>query len=223
MTETAPTNLIALRDGKQRAEALLSARFAEGLIDQDEFERRLERLNDSHSLPALEQLIVDLVEPGSDPREQLTSQALALADEPPSSRRMVALLSNFEVNGEWLPARRNRVISVLGSTVLDFRSVHLPAGETVIELGTSVLASTRVIVPPGLAVRTQLRLFLGESRRDAQVPERCTPGDPILQITGRLVLASLSVEERLPGERSAQARRRHRQQRRALRRSARRR
>lgn len=222
-TELAPTNLIALRDGKQQAEALISARFAEGLIDQDELERRLDAVQDARTLAALERLIVDLVEPGSSPSAALVrtsatpSVALARVEDVAASRRIVALFGSVEQCGRWIPARHNLVVDVFAEAVLDLREVALGPGETVFEL-RCVCASAEVIVPPGLAVRVDASVLFASVERDREIPsDPIAAGDPVVVITGTIVFAALELLERRPGERGRDARRRHRAERRALR------
>lgn len=222
-TELAPTNLLALRDGKQQAEALISARFAEGLIDQDELERRLEAVQDARTMIELERLIADLVDPGSSPsaalvrRSNTPSVALARLEDIPAERRIVARFGSLEQHGRWIPARRNVVIDTFAEAELDLREALLGPGETVFHV-RCVFGSLEVIVPPGLAVRVDVRVLFAGVERDREIPsDPIAPGDPVLVITGSLLFASLELKERLPGERGKEARRRHRAQRKALR------
>jgi hypothetical protein len=190
-TELAPTNLIALRDGKQRAEALISARFAEGLIDQDELEHRLEAVQDAHTMAALERLVEDLVTPGTAP-----STALARLDDIAPARRIVARFGSLEQRGRWSPARHNAVIDVFASAVIDLREAVLGPGETVFEL-RCVCASAELIVPPGLAVRVDARVSFASVERAPGIPcDPIRPGDPVVVISGSIVLASLELRER---------------------------
>lgn len=216
-----PTNLIALRDGKQQAEALISIRFAEGLIDQDELERRLEAVQDARTITELERLIADLVEPGVSPSVALArtdapaSTALVRLEDIPGERRIAAWFGSVEQRGRWVPARHNQVVDVFAEVVLDLREAVLGPGETVIELRCT-FASAEVIVPPGLAVRVDARVLFAGVERDPEIPESpLAPGDPLIVISGRITFASLELIERRPGERSRDARRRHRAERRA--------
>jgi hypothetical protein len=235
MTDTlhAPTNLIALRDGKLQAEALITARFAEGLIDQDELERRLEAVQDAETLAMLERLIVDLVDPGSSVREALLPSrhaqidgqprvtALARLDEIASSRSISVVFGSSDLHGRWTPARHNRVVNVFAESVLDLREATLGPGETVFEL-RCVFASTTILVPPGLAVRVDASVLLGEIDRERGIPsEPAIAGDPVVVITGRVMFAELDIEERLAGEGKRDARRRRKQQRKQRRRQRR--
>jgi hypothetical protein len=189
-TELVPTNLLALRDGKQRAEALISARFAEGLIDQDELERRLEAVQDARTMGELEGVVVDLIEPGTSP-----SVALARREDIPDSRRLVARFGSLEQRGRWIPARHNVVVDQFANAVLDLREAVLGPGETVFELHV-VFASAEVIVPPGLAVRVDARVLFAAVERDPGIAsDPFQPGDPVVVLGGSILFASLELKE----------------------------
>lgn len=228
MAETAPTNLIALRDGRERAEALISQRFAEGLIDQDQLERRLERVHDAGTMTELEDLIVDLVEPGTSASAALVplsparaSVALAHPDQIEDERRIVAVFASVEERGRWLPARRTRVIEVFGETELDFREAALGPGPTELRV-TCIFAELDIIVPPELAVRVDAQAVIAEIDRNHEVlGTPASPDDPVLVITGLLMFAELDIHVRLPGESKREARKRRRSERRERRRERR--
>jgi hypothetical protein len=218
----APTNLIALRDGKQRAEELISTRYAEGLIDQDELERRLEAVTHASTLAVLERQIVDLVEPGTSPSAALArrspatapSTALARREDVAAQRRIIAVFGSHEERGRWTPARCNELIGVFATAVIDLREATLGPGETEIEL-RCVFTSAEVLVPPGLAVRVDAGVIFSSVEREPEIPaEPAGPGDPVVVLTGVLVLASLELYERRVGESKRDARRRHAGQRR---------
>ena len=227
MADTAPTNLIALRDGKRQAEALITARYAEGLIDDLELERRLELVQDAQTLPALEALIVDLVEPGVAPSTALAipnsgpnqgalavphanTYALARPEDIASKRQFTALFSSVEQVGRWTPARHNVVIDVFGDATLDLRDAELGPNVTIIDV-RCVFASLTLIVPPGLAVRIEASATAASVERDQNISEAPRgPGDPVIVIQGFLLFASLEIHDRMPGESRREARRRHR-------------
>lgn len=241
MADAPPTNLIALRDGKRAAETLISERYAEGLIDDDELERRLELVQDAETMAALERLIVDLVEPGTAPSTALVPRAplatgaevaigsasssphaLARLDDIALQRQFTALFSSVEQVGRWTPARHNRVIDVFGEATLDLREALLGPGPTIIDV-RCVFASLVLIVPPGLAVRIEASATIFASvERDEHIGEQPgAPGDPVVVIQGLLLFASLEIHDRMPGESRREARRRHRARRKAAKRERR--
>jgi hypothetical protein len=224
MADAAPTNLIALRDGKRQAEALITYRYAEGLIDSDELERRLELVQDAKTMAALELLIVDLVEPGTAPSTALVpvasgtpspsaggdARTLMRLDSIDQQRQFTALFSSVEQTGRWTPARHNRVVDVFGEATLDLREAELGPGATIIDI-RCVFASLTLIVPPGLAVRIEATATFSAIERDKHITEQPrAPGDPVVVVQGMLVFASLDVHDRMPGESRREARRRHR-------------
>jgi hypothetical protein len=241
MVDAPPTNLIALRDGKRAAETLISERYAEGLIDGDELERRLELVQDADTIAALERLIVDLVDPGTAPSTALVpraaagapgariavpsahthSHALAQLDDIAPQRQFTALFSSVEQGGRWTPARHNRVIDVFGEATLDLREAVLGPGPTIIDV-RCVFASLSLIVPPGLAVRIEASATFASVERDEHISEQPHgPGEPVIVIQGVLLFASLEIHDRMPGEGRREARRRHRALRKAAKRERR--
>lgn len=234
MADAPPTNLIALRDGKRAAETLITERYAEGLIDGDDLERRLELVQDAETMTALERLIVDLVEPGTAPSTALvprasvaigtaTTDATALArlDDIAPQRQFTALFSSVEQVGRWTPARHNRILDVFGEATLDLREAVLGPGPTIIDI-RCVFASLVLIVPPGLAVRIEASATFAGVERDEQISEQPRgPGEPVIVIQGLLLFASLEIHDRLPGESRREARRRHRAVRKASKRERR--
>jgi hypothetical protein len=235
MADAPPTNLIALRDGKRQAEALITSRYAEGLIEGDELDRRLELVLDAKTMDDLEGVIVDLVEPGTSPSTALViaaprapspyasgeARTLMRLEDIPSERQFTALFSSVEQDGRWTPARHNRVLDVFGSAVLDLREAELGAGTTIIDL-RCVFASLELIVPPGLAVRIEASATFSSIERDKHIGEQPRgPGDPVIVVQGVLVFASLEIHDRMPGENPRQARRRHKALRKAAKRERR--
>jgi hypothetical protein len=235
MADTPPTNLIALRDGKRQAEALITARYAEGLIDGDDLEQRLDLVQDAKTMEALEHAIVDLVEPGTAPSTVLAipdsrgtiatastnSYTLARLEDIALERQFTALFSSVEQNGRWTPARYNRVLDVFGDTTLDLREAELGPGVTIIDV-RCVFASLVLIVPPGLAVRIEASATFASVERDKHIGEQPrAPGDPVIVIQGTVLFASLEIHDRMPGEDRRDARRRHRALRKAAKRERR--
>jgi hypothetical protein len=229
MAAAPPTNLIALRDGKRAAETLISERYAEGLIDGDELERRLELVQDAETIAALEGLIVDLVDPGTAPSNALVLRveaspdrhALARLDDIAPQRQFTALFSSVEQGGRWTPARHNHIVDVFGEATLDLREAALGPGTTIIDV-RCVFASLVLIVPPGLAVRIEASATFAGVERDEHISEQPrVPGEPVVVIKGLLLFASLEIHDRMPGESRREARRRHKALRKAAKRERR--
>ncbi len=223
-----PTNRVALRQARDQAVALLSQRFAEDIIDDQELDERLERVERAETLEHLREVTADLIDPESAalvPTGSPAPTALGVADPPaPLARtsdvrdhdRCVALFGSVKRTGRWTPPRILTAFTALGETELDFREAEFPAGVTEVELQT-YLGDVDILVPPGLPVEVTCSSILASVSTDAEVGAGASdPGAPRLRITGFAVLADIGVHVRLPGETKRDAKRRRKTERKAL-------
>lgn len=198
----------ALRRERELARKLLADGYAEDHIDQDELDRRLERVEHATSVAELHGLTAEL-------RPQVASTALVPV-QGEAAQRLPVLFGSVERVGAWRVAARTFVRVIFGSAVIDLRQAILPAGAAEIELEVKVVfGNLEVIVPPGWTIDNRCGAVLASVEQDEG---HVLPDDErrVLRLTGRVVLGSLSVFERLPGERGGQARRRRRREQRAL-------
>jgi hypothetical protein len=199
---TEPTNLVALKERRERAIALISERYAEGVIDDDEVDRRLDAAERATDLATLERLTVDLRGPEGEQALAQASEdapivALARADQVPRSRRMITVFSDNEYRGHWTPARRNTVINVLGDTELDLRDAAL-GPETEIRVRV-ILGDVVIVVPPDLPVTVEAIPVLGDIKRDDEsAPPRA--GAPRVVVRGFVLLGDLKIRVQRRGE-----------------------
>ena len=226
-TETkkpAKTNLVALRDEREKAIELISERFSEDIIDGDEMERRLELVHAATTLEDLAEVTDDLRSPKkkAEPETALVParrgpNALARSDEVADETRTVTILGEARRDGRWVPARRTRVLNVLGETTLDFREARLGPGVTTVQVKV-VLGNLKVIVPPGLDVAIECPAILSSIKRDESIGsfEPAAADDPSLRVQGSVILGELRIEERLPGESPREARKRRKRERKEL-------
>lgn len=220
------TNLVALRDARARAEALVAQRYGEDLIDAEALDRRMDRIARANSTSELEAVIADLVDPGTSPSAVLAataplthalatrgSVALASPDEVPAERTLTSVFSSYEGPGPGPLARRTTINCLFGSTELDLRESVFGPGETRIEVQVAV-GSVEIKLPQGLPVVVDASLILAGVERTGNIPAGPrTPDEPHLRITGFVFLGAIELEERLGGESSGEARRRRRRER----------
>jgi hypothetical protein len=227
----APTmNLVALRDARQRAEALVAQRYGEDLIDADQLDRRMERIADAKAMVQLEHAIADLVDPGTTPAAVLSGatsvtsgQALALrapstvalarADQVPEQRSLTCVFSAIEGIGPGPLARHTQLTCVFGSAELDLRECEFGPGATVIEVQVA-FGSVELEIPKGLPVIFDASLIMAGVEREGVIPSGPrAPDEPHLRITGFVFMGSVELREKLPGETNREARRRRRRER----------
>lgn len=213
MAETPAGLLLREREETRR---LLTDGYAEDWIDQEELERRLELAEHAATIAELRALTVEL-RPAEAPAATAPATTTALAVVSATAPvRIPALFSAVERVGAWRVPARMQVRATFGAVTLDLRQAVLPAGTREIEVEVKVFCgSLDLIVPPGWAIDNRCGAVLGSIEQEecgaAPAGERW-----LLRLTGRVLFGSLSVCERLPGEGGRAARRRRRDEQRAL-------
>lgn len=205
MTDHSPAGSLA--QAQEQARALLADRYANDWIDQEELDRRLEALEGARSPGELQALTADLRRPGAEAALVPIERAA-----PPMPIKVIG--ATAERLGTWRVAAHTQVGVLLGSAILDLRAATLPDGPIHLELKVT-LGSLEVIVPPGWQIDNQCGAVLSSVEHDAS--HAPAQGSRALLLTGRVVLGSLAIQERLPGEDAGDARRRRKRERKALR------
>jgi hypothetical protein len=206
-------SLVALRDRREQVIALLSDAFARDLVDVDEFERRLAAAHSTESIAELDKLVGDLAEAKA---TALAPVAAAPVERVRDSSTIMALLGGAVREGAWIPARKTRVVAVMGGVELDFREAQLATG--VIEVNVrAMMGGVNIIVPPQLAVEMDGSAIMGGFEHSARAPAHPDPDRPLLRVTGVAIMGGVNIETRLPGESERDARRRLKRERKALR------
>jgi hypothetical protein len=218
MSESPPVSLVALRDRRAQVIAQLSDAFARDVLDMDEFERRLALAHRAESLIELDPLVGDLdaVQPSAS--QALVPARSAAPERVRDKQTVVAIMGGASRKGSWLPARKMRVITIMGGAELDFRDAVFAPGVTEVHV-FSVFGGAQVIVPPTLAVEMEGIAIMGGFEQADRAPVSLDPDAPLLRVTGFAMMGGVSIETRLPGESERQARKRKRRERRELRRS----
>lgn len=203
--------LARAHDARERVIAALQEHFAHDALDVDEFERRVTLAHTTSDAAAIEALLDGL--PALEGAPAAATQALVPAPEVRPTQTVRAIMSSTERRGPWTVPRRLVVRATMSSTVLDFRDARLPAGPVDIDL-RSVMSSTEIIVPPGLAVSTEGVAIMGSFEHVDRAPAQPDPEAPLLRIRGLAFMSSVEIRMRLPGETEREAHRRLRQERR---------
>jgi len=201
-----PTDLVALKSQRERAISLIGDRYAEGVIDEEELDERLELAERATDLESLAALTADLAPPadtGNDTAAIAVNEApppgaLVRASEVPASRRIVTLLSSGEYRGSWVPARETTVFNVLGSTTVDLREALLSSGEIALRVRV-VLGDVIVIIPRHVRVTVEAIPILGDIKRD-QTPTTTDLSSPHVRISGFVCLGDIKIRVQRPGE-----------------------
>jgi len=211
---------------QEQARSLLATRYAEGALDLESYETRIEVVERAEDLASIDATIADLrpSELAQDPESRRPLVAVPsfgiLADEQlREDDRVTAIVGTASRRGAWDLPRRLTVNAVAGEVDLDLRGARIGAGVTEIAVN-AFLAEVTVTVPSGLRVAVEGTSTLAEF--SDLLGEREVAGDgPLLWVRGTAVLAEVSVRERLRGESGWQALWRRRRERRRSRRELR--
>lgn len=176
---------------KEMAENALTEAFALDLVTMDELEERLHKVQQARSHSEITSCLQDL------PPQLLTSsrEKAALKIEQREKKQTTVLSSNL-LRGVKLKCKRLNIKNVLGEQTLDYSKTILKPGKYYVEL-TAVLADTKIIVPAGYAVTSDINNILSEVK-DKTVTEP-QAGAPEIIICGYAVLSSVTIREKGSG------------------------
>lgn len=213
----------ALARRQEHARALLATRYADGDLDLEAYEARIEIVERAEDLASIERTIADLrpneFSPDPAPPQSLVpvpSLSIVAEAQLREEDQVSAILGTASRTGAWDLPKRLTVNAVAGEVNLDLRAARIGPGVTEIVVN-AVLAEVTVTVPPGLRVAVEGTAILAEFSQ--AVGDRDVTGDePLLRVRGTAVLAEVSVRERLRGESGWQSFWRRRRERRRRRR-----
>jgi len=155
----------------------LQVAFAEGRLNDSEFDQRMRSALTALTRAELAGLLADL--PEAAPLVRPGPAALAGGREP--GRLAVSFKSSIRRAGRWRVPRRYTAVVYKGSGVLDLRAAELTAPVTTI-VAVAYKSRVDILVPPGVRVETGgLGASTGASAgADMPLP----PGAPVVHVRG---------------------------------------
>jgi len=188
-----PLSLASIRE---RTIEALSTHFANDRLTIDELDRRLERAYAATSLAELDALTADLPDDSTGVARFGGAPLPAEYEPREDSGRIVAILSETRRGGLWAVPPRLDVTATMSNLTLDLRSALLAPGVTEIKLG-AVMASVRIILPPGVRVLDRVRAFMASVTDDSYGALTDDPSVPAIRLTGHAVMAEVKVKTRM--------------------------
>ncbi|KOU36649.1 DUF1707 SHOCT-like domain-containing protein [Streptomyces sp. WM6378] len=185
------------------AESLRDA-VAEGRLDMEEFEQRLEAAYKARTHGELEPLVRDLPAPGT--VGPATPVARRTEDEsevhwpsrighPPTSKGGFALWGGFSRKGNWTVAKKFTAFAMWGGGDIDLREARFEDRETTLRLFT-IMGGIGVTVPPELNVQVKgfgIMGGVGGSKANGEG----TPGSPHVTIIAFALMGGIGVDRKL--------------------------
>ncbi|MEV5877866.1 DUF1707 domain-containing protein [Streptomyces sp. NPDC052101] len=205
MTDDASPDLRASDADRERVAEVLRDALAEGRLDMEEFEDRLEALYKARTYGELTPLTRDLPTAGAAAAPapvSFTKQpardgswAGRIVGGEGSSTGGVAILSGFERKGRWTVPKRFNCFALMGGGEIDLREADFADREVEINC-VAIMGGMQVIVPPGVEVVVRGIGIMGgfEHPRDDEPAE---PGAPRVIIGGLAFWGGVGVERKV--------------------------
>jgi hypothetical protein len=186
----------ALRASDRDRDAVLQRvqqAFAEGRLDDAEFDERMRAALTARTHADLDALLADL------PEEKAAGLAPIVAGRGPG-RFAVALKSSVRRSGRWRVPERYTTVVYKGGGWLDLRAAEL-AGPVTTFLAVAYKSTVTILVPPG--VRVEMTGFGVTQGADDDDPGYRLPADaPVIHVRGLAYKGTVEVTTR-PPERAA--------------------
>jgi Domain of unknown function (DUF1707) len=125
----------------------LQAAFAEGRLDDQEFDQRMRTALAARTHGDLEPLMTDL--PGT--TAAAGPRLLPATSQPKAGRNVVAFKNHVQHGGRWRVPERLRAVIYKGGCRLDLRAAELTSPVTTV-VAVAYKSNIEIIVPPGVRV-----------------------------------------------------------------------
>jgi hypothetical protein len=167
----------------------LQAAFAEGRLDDAEFDERMRAALTARTRGQLDELLTDL--PDSSPGA-LSRPAAPVAGRPPG-RFAITFKSSIRRAGRWRVPGRYTAVIYKGSGWLDLRAAELTAPVTTI-MAVAYKSRVDILVPPGVRVEVGGFGATTGEEDDAVLP----PDAPVVHIRGYSYKGTIEARSRPP-------------------------
>ncbi|MFI7140247.1 DUF1707 domain-containing protein [Streptomyces massasporeus] len=203
MTDDAVPDLRASDADREKVAGILRDALAEGRLDMEEFEERLEATYKARTYGELAPITRDLPAAGvAVPVVSLTKDPAAGPDwsgritgGEGSSTWAVAVMSGFQRKGHWTMPRRFTCFAFWGGGEIDLREANFADREVEIN-AIAIMGGVDVIVPPGVEVVVRgIGIMGGFDHREEGVPGE--PGAPRVIVTGFALWGGVGVQRKL--------------------------
>jgi Domain of unknown function (DUF1707) len=196
-----PTNVGPIASGNLRASDadreqvanLLSTAYAEGRLNREEHDERVDQLMRAKTFDDLVLITRDLVVIGSPnpvARQTNSSFTIDTARQNPETDKMIAIFGGVNRKGRWRARRNIQALALFGGMDLDLRDAIFEAPLVEIS-GFWCFGGLDIKVPEGIEVQDQTAgIFGGTDVRDIGDP---APGAPTLVIKGVTLFGGVSV------------------------------
>ncbi|MBT2367001.1 DUF1707 and DUF2154 domain-containing protein [Streptomyces sp. ISL-10] len=186
---------------RERVAERLREAVAEGRLDMEEFEQRLEAAYTARTHGELAPLVRDL--PPSGTIAPVGAPAPAPASgrwaerigRPATSKGAFAFWGGFGRKGTWTIGRRFTAFTLMGGGEIDLREARFEDRETVITC-VAVMGGVQVVVPPDLNVEVRGIGLMGGFGEHGSVDGEPDPSAPRVIVNGVALMGGVGVERK---------------------------
>jgi len=190
--ETEPSRPVRASDQDREAVVQrLQAAFAEGRLDDDEFDQRMRAALTARTSANLAPLLDDL------PAAAARPAAAATPGRAPG-RLAVALKSSVRRAGRWRVPDRFTSVVYKGSGLLDLRAAELTAHETTM-VAVAYKSRIDILVPPGIRVEMEGFGVTKGWSADEEWEDKLSRDAPVVHIRGIAYKGTIEASTRPPG------------------------
>jgi len=192
-----PTGPAPSAEQREAAVARLTQAFAEGRVELEDLEQRLEIVMRCESVADLKVTLSGLgrpAAPSAEPDVAVPAPSFRI-DRPRASRWTVVVMSGANRRGRWVPAAVHRVYALMGGARLDLRDAELLPGVTEIRINV-LMGNVRVIVSPDLDLEVDGWALMGGIERRDLHPAPLETQLRRVRIRARVVLGRFDVRVR---------------------------
>lgn len=190
---------------RERVAEVLREAVAEGRLQMEEFEQRLDAAYKARTHGELEPLVRDLPVPGGGapapavagqrPRTGSLARSSDRVGKPATSRGAFAFWGGFSRRGNWTVGRVFTAFAMWGGGEIDLREADFEDGEVVVRC-FAIMGGMQVTVPPDLNVEVRgigIMGGFGEHTKDDGFP---APDAPRVRVTGLALMGGVGVERK---------------------------
>ncbi|WP_307671396.1 DUF1707 domain-containing protein [Streptomyces sp. V2I9] len=190
---------------RERIAELLREAVAEGRLDMDEFDQRLETAYKARTHGELEPLVRDLPAPGSAvapvgssvpaPLRGSAANWPARIGGSATSKGAFALWGGFNRKGRWTVGRLFTAFAMWGGGEIDLREAHFEGREIEIRCFT-IMGGIHVTAPPELNVEVRGIGIMGGFGEGSHEDGEIAPDSPHVRITGLALMGGVGVDRK---------------------------
>jgi hypothetical protein len=203
-----PTLRASDADRNAVAERLRDA-FADGRLDEEEFDVRMQRALSARTRQDLEGLLGDLGMVGSPLPEPQAAPAAAHPVDPaarnlPRHGFSIAVMGGTERSGRWQVPEESAAVAIMGGVSLDLRAATFTSQVTTIR-AVAIMGGVEIIVPHGVRVSVSGLPLMGGGGRDRSIDDADLPSTaPLVRVQYLALMGGVGVTAKSAKERTSE-------------------